>query len=120
MSEEKVPSLENYLKDENLDKAAGIKPTHPGHTVDTNPRWSGQGKGDTYRPVDDQSDFDKKLTTIFGERRIRKDVIKSSRQKDGTWLHTVNTPDGLVKMTDEEHDSYEDGTCCRKDDCSCK
>jgi hypothetical protein len=106
--ENKQTSLENWLKDENLDKAAGLTPTHPGHTVDTNPRWSGQGKGDTYRPVDDQTGFDTKMAGIFGEKRIRLDVVKSARNTNGTWTHVVNTPKGLVKMTDEEHDEYED------------
>jgi hypothetical protein len=105
--ENKTTSLENWLKDENLDRKAGITPTHPGHTVDTATRWSGQGKGDVYRPVNDQSEYDDKLRQIFGERRIRRDVVKSSRTKSG-WIHTVNTPDGILKMTDEEHDAYED------------
>ena len=118
MDEDKVTSFENYLKDENLDRVAGITPTHPGHTVDTNPRWSGQGKGDTFRPVEDQKEFDAKMRGIFGERRIRKDVSKSSKNKDGVWIHTVNTSDGIVKMTDEEHDEYE--SCCGSDGCSCK
>lgn len=104
--ENKTTSLENWLKDENLDRAAGITPTHPGHTVDTATRWSGQGKGDVYRPVRDQSEYDAKLRQIFGERRIRKHVVKSSRTKAG-WLHTVNTADGVVQMTDDEHDAYE-------------
>jgi hypothetical protein len=103
----KNTSLGNWLKDENLDRAAGIEPTHPGHTIDTNPRWSGQGKGDTYRPVDDQKEFESKLETIFGARRSRKDVIKSSK-RNGEWIYTVSTSDrGIVEMTTEEHDEYE-------------
>ena len=41
-TEKKSVSFENWLKDERLDRQAGITPTHPGHSVDSPSRWSGQ------------------------------------------------------------------------------
>jgi hypothetical protein len=102
-----VTSLENWLKDENLDRAAGIKPTHPGHTVHTNPRWSGVGKGDTSR-VRDKAAFDRKKESIFGTKPARPDVFRQERTKSGWVLH-VSTPGGNKKMTELEYQAYSDG-----------
>jgi len=104
---EKTTSLENWLKDENLDRQAGIKPTHPGHTVDTNPRWSGVGKGDSSR-VSDVAAFDVRRNEVFGQKRKRRHVVRSYK-KNGKWLHDVATKDGVIPMTDQEHDTYEQG-----------
>lgn len=98
-------SFKNWLKDESLDRAAGIEPTHPGHSVHDNPRWSGVGKGDGSR-VSNKELFEKRKTEIYGEKRKRLDVSKSAKV-GRKWIHTVHTPDGVKKMTDEEHDEYE-------------
>ena len=75
--------------------------------MDTNPRWSGVGKGDSSR-VRNKVRFQSNRDSIFGKKRKRKHVVKSYK-KDGEWLHDVSTPDGIKTMTDQEHDNYEAG-----------
>ena len=103
--ENKPTSLKNWLQDENLDRAAGIEPTHPGHTVDDNPRWSGVGKGDGVRPHNHER-YDENLKKIYGDHVKLKDVIKTSYRAGGKKVYTVSTKDGVMEMNEEEYQDY--------------
>jgi hypothetical protein len=104
--ENKSTSLKNWLQDENLDRAAGIKPTHPGRTIDDNPRWNGVGKGDGFRPHDEDQ-YQDNLDKIYGEEKERlKDVIKTTYKAGGEVIYKVSTEGGIVNMTEEEYKEY--------------
>ena len=101
--EEKVTSLENWLKDEKLDRQAGITPTHPGHSVDSPSRWSGQGKGDVDKLMSDSyfENYDK----IFSKPEFDDDVIRVKYRPGGKIL-VVSTSDGKKEMTEKEYKKY--------------
>ena len=104
--ENKPTSLKNWLQDENLDRAAGIEPTHPGHTVDDNPRWSGVGKGDSFRPHDHER-YHSNIETIYGGPRAPlKDVLKVTYKPGGVKQYKVSTSDGIVIMDEDEYQNY--------------
>lgn len=105
---DKPTSLKNWLMDENLDRAAGIEPTHPGHTVDDNPRWSGVGKGDGFRPHNHDR-YNDNIKNIYGDHSALKDVIKTSYRAGGKVVYTVSTDDGIKQMNQEEYSEYISG-----------
>lgn len=101
--EKKAVSFENWLKDEKLDRAAGIEPTHPGHSVDSPSRWSGQGKGDVDKLVSDSyfENYDK----IFSKPELDDDVIRVKYRPGGKIL-VVSTSGGKKEMTEKEYEKY--------------
>ena len=101
--EKKAVSFENWIKDERLDRQAGITPTHPGHSVDSPSRWSGQGKGDVDKLVSDAyfDNYDK----IFSKPELDDSVVKVKYRPGGKIL-VVSTPDGLKDMSEKEYKAY--------------
>ena len=102
--EDKNTSFGNWLKDEKLDRMAGIEPTHPGHSVDDPSRWSGQGKGDVSRVVSDRflDNYDK----IFGDSPPKDENLIRTKYRDGVKTFVVSTPEGIVEMSEEEYNSF--------------
>ena len=101
--EKKAVSFENWLKDEKLDRATGIEPTHPGHSVDSPSRWSGQGKGDVDKAV--SKDFLDNYDSIFSKPEMDDDVIRVKYRAGGKLL-VVATPDGKKEMSEKEYNKY--------------
>jgi len=108
--EEKVTSLGNWLKDEKLDRAAGIEPTHPGHSVDDPSRWSGQGKGDVDKPVSKL--FLDNYEKVFGKYERDENLVRI-KYKSGGKTYVVSTPEGIVDMTEEEYKKFRSGNVTR-------
>lgn len=102
-NEKKSVSFENWLKDERLDRQAGIEPTHPGHSVDSPSRWSGQGKGDVSKTIS-QSYLDN-YDSIFSKKEMDDDVIRV-KYRAGSKIYVVATPDGNVDMTEKQYLKY--------------
>ena len=102
-NEEKAVSLGNWLKDEKLDRAAGIEPTHPGHSVDSPSRWSGQGKGDVDKTV--SQEFLDNYDSIFSKQKTDKNVIRIKYRPCGK-IYVLSTPDGVCNMTEKEYKAY--------------
>jgi hypothetical protein len=101
--EKKQVSFENWLKDERLDRQAGITPTHPGHSVDSPSRWSGQGKGDVDKLMTDAyfENYDK----IFSKPELDDDVIRV-KYRPGGKIFVVSTSEGKQEMSEEEYKKY--------------
>ena len=102
-TEKKAVSFENWLKDERLDRQAGITPTHPGHSVDSPSRWSGQGKGDVDKPVSQK--FLDRYDEIFGKHEGDVDLIRT-KYRAGSKVYVVSTADGVVDMTEAQYTKY--------------
>ena len=102
-NEKKSVSFENWLKDERLDRQAGIEPTHPGHSVDSPSRWSGQGKGDVSKIISQQ--YLDNYDSIFSKKEMDDDVVRIKYRPDGK-VYVVCTPEGNIDMTEEEYLNY--------------
>lgn len=101
--EKKQVSFENWLKDERLDRQAGLEPTHPGHSVDSPSRWSGQGKGDVDKAV--SKEFLDNYDSIFSKPEMDDDVIRI-KYRPGGKVYVVSTPDGMREMNEKEYNKY--------------
>jgi hypothetical protein len=99
-TEKKSVSFENWLKDERLDRQAGLTPTHPGHSVDSPSRWSGQGKGDVDKPVSQR--FLDNYDQVFGKHKADPDLLRT-KYRSGSKLYVVSTAGGVVEMDEKQY-----------------
>jgi len=102
-TEKKAVSFENWLKDERLDRQAGITPTHPGHSVDSPSRWSGQGKGDVDKPVSQR--FLDRYDEVFGAYKKDKDLVRT-KYRSGSKIYVVSTENGIVEMSEKQYTKH--------------